>query len=770
MLSVDVLGLQSAWAKSEDVTAALDAKELNAQTQHDIYLEVELNGQSTSSVLHFRYVDGHLAAAGNDLGAIGLDVDRLGLSGVTDVRLDTIAGLSYTYDRARQVIELQATDDIRKAYRLDTHTLPETPRATSSSGLFVNYDAFAPTGPGQQLALANDEYFFCPLGVLSNSGIGYQSRTHRHYMRYMTTWSHSNEPAGTTMRIGDTVTSSLAWTRAIRIAGFQWSSDFELRPDLVTFPVPALYGSAVVPSSVDVFIDNIKRYSGNVPGGPFIVNNVPGITGAGQATIVTHDALGRAVAMTVPLYIDPRMLATGIASYSFEAGFVRRGYGLQSFSYDSHPALSGTARYGLTSTLTLEDHAEATRGFANAGGGALMQLGQLGVMSGSLSASIGRFAGSQLSVGYQFLDPRFSLSAQTVRAIGHFGDLASSQGASVPSTTDQATLSFPLMRRQTVSLSYIGSKYPQGPASKIGAISYALNIGNLVSLTLSAYKDFKQRRASGGFLTVSLGSLGNTSISATIGRDNGQSNYGINANRAPDYEGGWGWDIQAGGADMTRFGQGQLQYLGRDGELTAIARDIGNVTSGSLEVTGAFVLMDKSLHLSRHIDGGFALVSTDGVAGIPVLHENRLIGVTDRSGHLLVPDLNAYERNEVSIDPVRLPADARLALTSMNLTPQARSGVLAHFGVTRYRAASVILDGPDGKPLPPGTQVHHDESGKNTIVGYDGLAFIEDLVHENHLSIGTSPSRCTVQFTYSPPADRSLRTIGPLTCRNAEIP
>ena len=131
-------------------------------------------------------------------------------------------------------------------------------------------------------------------------------------------------------------------------------------------------------------------------------------------------------------------------------------------------------------------------------------------------------------------------------------------------------------------------------------------------------------------------------------------------------------------------------------------------------------MMDGSVKPSRRIYDGFALVSTDGIAGIPVLHENRVIGVTDRAGHLLVPDLNSYQDNRVGIDGMKLPADARIDTTTMNLVPQSQSGVLAHFGVTRYSAASVILQGLDGKLLPPGATVRHEESGKETIVGSTG--------------------------------------------------
>jgi len=287
----------------------------------------------------------------------------------------------------------------------------------------------------------------------------------------------------------------------------------------------------------------------------------------------------------------------------------------------------------------------------------------------------------------------------------------------------------------------------------------------LASLNLSAYQDFKQHNSRGAFLSMSFGLGHNTSINATVGRQNGQSNYNVNATRPPDYDGGWGWGAQAGDTGSVPFRQAQVQYLGRDGEVTALAQNIAGRTSASVDVTGAIVLMDHSVEPSRRIDDGFALVSTDGVAGIPVLHENRVIGTTDSGGHLLIPDLNAYQHNQVNIDSMKLPADARIATTALDLVPQAQSGVLAQFGVTRYSAASVILHGPDGKVLPPGARVHYEESGQDTIVGYDGLTFIDTLQRDNHLVIDSGALHCGVDFAYERPSDGSLPTIGPLTCR-----
>jgi outer membrane usher protein len=91
--------------------------------------------------------------------------------------------------------------------------------------------------------------------------------------------------------------------------------------------------------------------------------------------------------------------------------------------------------------------------------------------------------------------------------------------------------------------------------------------------------------------------------------------------------------------------------------------------------------------------------------------------------------------------------------------------VLAHFPIARYAAASIALRDGEGKPLPPGTRVHHEESGTDTVVGYDGLTFVGELRAENHLRLEGADWHCTVSFGYRAPADHSLPVIGPLLCQ-----
>lgn len=744
--------------------------------ERDVFLEVSINGANTSQLLRFRDAQGRLSASADALRSVGIGVPGPdGAAGSPELRLDAIPGLRYSYNAATQSVNLVVPDALRTPYALDMRGVSRAPSATSGRGLVLNYDAYAQTSGLSRLSLYTEQRYFSPSGVFSNTGISYlggranlADGTGR-YIRYDTYWTHSDQDTMRTLRLGDTITSSLDWSRSIRIAGVQWGRNFSLRPDLVTFPVAAISASSVVPSSIALYINGVQQYSSNVPAGPFVVNQIPGITGAGQATIVTRDALGRSIATTVPLYVDTRLLARGLSSYSVEAGFVRRRFSVRSFDYDHALAVSASGRYGLDDALTLEGHAESAPGVYNLGAGALVRLGEAGVVSASLAGSAGRYAGGQTSLGYQYVRPGFSLDMQATRALGGYGDLGSREQAPVARQIDRVTLSFPVAQSQSAALSYIGYRQPAALAARLGSATYTVNLHSRAVMSLSAFHDFNQSGSNGMYVSLTLMLGERTQAFASVSRQQRQDSYSVGAQRSVDYEGGAGWSVQRGRSGGQAYTQGQAQYLGRYGQLTGLAQDLGGRTQAAVQASGALVLMDGVVTPSRRINDSFALVST-GAPDVDVLHENRKLGKTDSSGHLLVPDLVPYQANRLSIDAENLPVDTRLESTKAVVVPQSRSGVVANFQLERYVAATVILKTPDGQFLPPGAGVLHAESGKRGVVGYDGMTFVEDLQALNHLTVRGKGVSCRAQFEYGAEPGRLMPTLGPYVCHPLEEP
>ncbi len=733
-------------------------------TPNELYLEVIVNAEATGLILRFTQRGKGLLSSVENLQQLGLDPARFVAPGQTEVALDAIPGLAYDYDAARQSLSLRVADSLRAPFMVSARSSSRPPPAQVTPGAVLNYEVYAELGQSRRTAVFNDFRYFNDSGVFSNTGTLNAGAGRRQYMRFDTFWNHSDAETLETWQLGDLISGALTWSRAVRMGGVQWRKNFQLRPDLLTFPVASVDGSAVVPSSLSLYINGVQQYSASVPSGPFVLNQVAGINGAGQATVITRDALGRSVAMTLPLYVDTRLLAKGLTDYSIEAGALRREYGQRVFDYEKKPVASATGRYGVSDSFTLEGHGELGPGVLNGGGGVLLRLGQSGVVNGALAASAGHSRGVQASAGYQYLGPRYSVDVQSVRASAGYGDLASRDGSPVARAADRASLNLALPAGQSVNLSYIAYRTAGLPVSKIATVGYSATLFHGVFINASAFQDLRQREKRGFYIGLSMAFDNNIALSANTSRQNDADSRSFSAQQSADFGGGFGWAVQSGTSGGSAYRQGQVDYLGNVGRVTARVQTNAMSNAGSLGAAGALVLMDGHVAAARQVGNGFALVSTGGVADVPVLHENRQIGVTGGSGYLLVPNLNPYGNNQISIGTDELDVDARVPVTNINVVPRGLSGVLAAFPVERYSAATIIVQGADGKPLATGLPVLHVQSGKRTVVGFDGLTFVDELSAENELRIGDSDSQCSVRFAYARPAGGGLPMLGPLTC------
>lgn len=754
----------------------------------ELFLDASIDGRPTGLIVSVIQSGPTLRMTVETLRELGLDPARFGVAGRADFSLDEVTGMRWAYDAARQTLALTLSDALREQSVLSARVTRASAPAQASRGMLLNYNLFGQS-TGRSLAGALDLRYFDRHGTLNSTGAAILRGEGRGYTRYDTSWVRSSQDNLSTWQVGDTVTPALSWTRAMRLGGVEWRRNFELRPDLVTYPVASVAGSAVVPTSVDLYVNGVRQFTGEVPTGPFVVDQVAGLNGAGQATVVTRDALGREVATTLPLYVDTRLLARGLNDFALSVGALRRDYGVHSFRYGG-PAAVASWRHGWSDSMTLEAHAEAGSGLVLAGAGLLKRIPGAGVASAALAASGGRHRGMQASLGYQYVSPRFAFDVQSVRASKNYGDLGALEGVPVTRATDRATLSTSFgghslsvsliqLRLPTESGLGLGSD-PLGPGgagsgatpplaellptvSRNLALAWSRSVGPRGYFSLSAFQDLKRSAERGLSATFSMAFDSRVSFNTNAGRQRGERVASASLGRAPDFEGGLGWALQAGTTGAQRYQQAQLQYLGSHGRVGVSTQRVSGNSNTSIDVSGALVAMDGALVGARQVGNGFAMVST-GVPDLPVLQDNRLIGRTDKGGRMLVPDLQPYAANRIAIDPSSLPSDTRIAGASQDVVPRQFAGVVARFEIERYTAATLMLVGPDGRPPEPGTPARLEGSAVGAVVGYDGVLFVEGLKAHNRVLVGAGADACEVRFDYKQ-VDGELPTIGPLACQ-----
>jgi len=734
----------------------------------DLYLEVAVNG-TDSGLAHFGYRDDALWASAATLQRLGF---ALGSTTGGPVRLDSLPGVRVHYSPQRQSAAIEAPLSL-----LNTPTTvlnaaaSRASQATTSAGLLLNYDVFGTQsehGAGT-LSSFTELRAFNSLGVFSTTTLsdlthdnaaGWQDRA----TRLDTTWSTSFPDEMITMRLGDTLTGASSWSRATRIAGVQVARNFALQPYLVTAPMPAFLGSATLPSDVELYINGMRQYSGKVPAGPFQLNTVPSINGAGNAQVVLTDALGRTTTLNFSLYDTHQLLAQGLSDWSADLGVVRKNYGTSSFDYGQDPAASGTWRYGVTNNFTAETHAEATNGLANAGVGGSWLLGGAGVVSAGVAHSDARgSSGSLLELGYDWRSERLNFAVGGTRTFGDYRDVASLNGAPPPRVAAHAVVGYSTDAVGSFSLGYVHLRNVLQPATRYASASWFMSIGGGASVNFSFNQNLDQRSDRNLFLGFTFALDSRTSIGGGIQRDQNRTSATLDVSSPAPSDGGVGWraDVRGGGSDG---GQAEVNYLGRYGRAAAGVSAFGDSRFAYGEASGALVFMGGHLFAARHIDDAFAVISTDGIPSVPVQLENRPIGTTDGNGMLLVTPLNAYQENKLSIDPMTLPADMRIERVKTVATPGDRSGALVRFGITPVRAASIVLVDAQGKPLPLGSEASlHGQTGEPALVGFDGVVYLDTLEAHNVLDVRTPAGVCHAEFDYRKQGD-GIPQIGPLPC------
>lgn len=734
----------------------------------DLYLETTLNG-TDRGLAHFGYRDGELWATRATLQQLGFALPE----GTPDpVRVDSLRGVQARYDREHQSASITAPLALLNlgTYRIDTR--PNTVRqASASPGMLLNYTLYGTQdqhGDGS-LSAFTELRAFSGRGVLSSTALMQAPRANGawndHSVRLDTSWSTSFPSNLLTLRVGDTLTAATDWSRTTRIGGIQIGTNFALQPYLVTTPLPKFFGSATLPSQVQLYINGMKQYSGQVPAGPFQLNAVPGINGAGNAQIVLTDALGRVTTLNFSLYNTTRLLRQGLTDWSAELGFVRENYGLSSFDYGSDPMASGTWRHGFGNNFTGEVHAEATSGLLDGGVGGDWMLGTTGgVLTASAAQSTYKgMGGSQFSLGYHWANDRFNAGFDAIRASDGYRDVASLYGAPPPHLTASAQAGFNTVRLGSFGVGYTQLSYQQ-QTSRYASAYWFRSIGSRGSINLNVNQNLVQPRDRSIFLTFSL-SLSDRDFLSTSVQHQGDRNLAIvDVNRSIPQQGGFGWRAQLQQGGGVHGGQAELDYLGDYGYLQAGVSDLDGNSFAYAGADGSLVWMDDHLFAARHIYDAFAVVSTDGIPGVPVKLENNPIGVTNKHGLLLVTPLNAWQDNKLSIDPMNLPADMRIGHVNINATPTDRAGTLVDFGITPIRAASIILVDAHGKALPLGSSVRlQGSSGQPALVGFDGDVYLDSLQQHNVLDVTTPSGTCRVAFDYHPKGN-GIPQIGPLTC------
>ncbi|HEY6926807.1 MAG TPA: fimbria/pilus outer membrane usher protein [Steroidobacteraceae bacterium] len=736
----------------------------------ETWLSVNLNGSATEQVVLALREGPDIFIDVDDLKKLQLLVHpttRLSYGGKTYCRLHDIPGMAYRTDERQQTLFIQADATLFHPKTVIAHSLASGVRPTlPPNGAFLNYDLLGSrvAGIAQTSALVEGDLF----GPLGSGLIRFQEQDTTgtlHSVRLEMTWTRDLPDTVTSLRLGDSITgTSRWWGGAVRFGGVQWGTNFATRPDLITTPTPIVTGESVLPSTLDLYVNGALRLRQDVAAGPFTVQNIPVITGAGDVRLVVTDALGRQQIVTQSYYASPQMLEAGLTDYSYEAGFIRNNFGVSSTDY-GRALLVGTHRIGLSDDLTGEIHGEFLHDQQSAGVAAarLLPAGVVASLGVAASHSL-RGKGELVSVGLERTTPRFSVGANAQLASRDFVSLGLGSAQLAPVRTLRAFAGYSSRVFGSTTASFTREDFRDRPGVELISLSQGIRVGVQGYLSLSALHVIRSQPDTTISLlfTRALWNRTTGNLSLTVDKEHAQGLLEIQ--RSLPLGTGAGYRFGVG----TEEREASISLQSNVGTYQLDTDSLRGETGVRGSVSGSIALLNGTLFASRHIDDSFAVAEVADRPGVHVYSDNQLVGTTNSKGHVFLSQLRAYQTNSVRIDVADLPLDFNVDAAGMVAVPYARSGLLLRFPIKRADAALISLMTESGKPLPPGTEVvlvdARAEPSRTFAVGLNGETYVTGLTATNHLRASWQDHTCELHVSYSRGEDPWQR-LGPFTCK-----
>ena len=623
-------------------------------------------------------------------------VDTLRAAGIreTPTNTETIGGLAYVsagdlspriraaYDQDNLALSLTVDPTLLAPTTIDLASgAPADLENLSSPSAFINYavsdtDGHTPSSISEQVArignaLVSNVFSVTSQGrfIRGNSSINFDSRA-----------------KSTRLTIGDSVNSQGLFGGVARIGGISYASDFSINPYFTPYPNQRFAGVVETPSTADVYVNGRLVRSVDVPPGVFNLENLPGVSGAGNIRVVVRNAFGQAQELNAPYYLGTQLLRQGLSDFNYSLG-VERDLSLASVGKYDGFAFAGHHRYGLTDRLTVGGFVVGNEHKIALGPETTfsLPLGTVGVFAaGSRQDGV---MGSAGAVQYSYQSTTFSAGAAFTYTSAHYATLGLDRTDDRATARIDAFLGVPVGKVSDISFDLSHARYRDAGVTSRASVTGSTRIGRRfnLALTLSRGEFADTPTDYGAFLgfTVALGSRMTATASVDVERRG--ATEAVQIQQALPYGEGFGYFVQAAnGAQAASFAD--VQYQGRYGlyEVNVVHTD--DQTQTTVSAAGSIVAIGGRVLASRPIQDAYALVRTPGVAGVTTTLSHQSVGKTDSRGDILVPNLLSYYGNELGIDDQDIPLNYSIAKTDRTVAPPYRGGAVVAFPVKRLQA------------------------------------------------------------------------------------
>jgi outer membrane usher protein len=707
-----------------------------ASGARDVWVEVRINAvtQPDFALLHVD-MRGHLSARVEDLRAWHMKPPGTAAAGSL-VRIDDVPGVHTHLEADDMLLRIDADPSAFEAQIIDDTRHVERPDR-GVPAVFLGYNLFAEraggTGEtysalveaGSSLGRASFTSSWLGTRTVDSLTVGSpgvdagQSGWHR-----LDTALLLDFPEYTArLTVGDSVTGPGTLGDAVRFTGVHWATDYATRPGLTPYSLPVVSGTANVPSSIEVYLNNALVQRTSVDAGPFQLNNIPVPVGEGSVDIRMRDMLGQVQQLSVPYLVSPQIIAAGLTTIDLAAGVVREDYGLENFAY-GQSFLSGGVLHGLNSNTTLNASAEWLPDQFTARGGAALRLSRNVTLdlTPSVSHASGSGTGGAVNAGIDAAWPSAAFGVHYTDATPEYVELGNLVPGERLHTQLAAQASTQLGHAGSLALLYAWRRSYDEPATAATTLTYNLSLRRFgaIGVFVSNTRSGGSTDVIGGItFTRYLGKRVTASVTDTV--DNGASTLVVQAGQPAPPDAGFGWEVAHARGQTDTDGlrvDARSSYGTGSGEVDATPQG----TLGILSWQGGFLWAGGRPWPAQTLAGPAALVVVPDLGGVEVLHDGLPVGRTDGGGRILVPALRPFEDNTITVVPEDIPLTAMVDSDKITVRPYSHGVVSAVVSVaaSESRVFTLRLGTTADGFVPPGAEVALN--GHTYPVGTQGLS------------------------------------------------
>lgn len=672
------------------------------------------------------------------------------------IELTSRPGLTFDYVPLKQSITITADSNWLTGHQSkftpeQGFLLKESQIAPAIKGSVINYNLFGSKDKYSESISAYTELRAVGYGS-GNFTSSFNTRIYRtnnttdsQFTRLMTSWTHSNVDSLNVLTLGDSVTGGQSWTNKVRFGGIHFSHNYTVQPNYNTTSQPVYSSTAVLPSTVDLYIEGIKNSTQRVEPGQFTLNTAPYFSGAGNAQLIITDINGQQQQIDLSLYNTNQLLSPGLYTWDISIGWLRDDYSTDSFSYNPHLMAVGDGRYGLNSKVTLTAHSEVNSDLQNTGlGYHWLMAPYLGVLRADVAMSHYRNnSGVQWGTGWQWNNPQFSISADHQQFSSNYADISVIAENTLPKKISSIFVSRSFDDTGTFGGGWVSREYPSAKM-QYANVSWTRTWTDAFTLSVNATKEIENRNDHALYLMINIPLSSEHYISLQTNYENQQANQQIQYNKrlTPD-KSGWGWGLSSQAGNNNNF-HADISHRNDINEWQLGYNRNNNSDSWFAGTNGAIGLLEGQVYFMRTLGNAFAIADTSGIPEIPVFLQNIEVGRTDKNGFLLLNDLYGYEPQKIRINALSLPADYRIRDTEKTVLLREGSGTRVVFNVYRTHALLLNVKQKNGQPLPFAATVATKNNAQKTIVGYDGQIYLETWEPGQKIDVTWPEGQCHI--------------------------